>query len=66
MAKQESDERPWTVSIPAAGRKYYGVGRATAYELARDGTMPTIDLGPKLKRALPRVIEAQLAAKTSS
>jgi hypothetical protein len=47
--------------IPEAGRRYYGVGRNRAYQMALDGRMPTIDIGTRGKRALVRAIEKKLA-----
>jgi hypothetical protein len=51
---------PWTMSVPKAGRRYYGAGKNRSYDLARTGIMPTIKTGPRTIRALPRVIENQL------
>jgi hypothetical protein len=56
-------EECWTLSIPEAGKRYYGVGRNRAYQLAIDGIMPTIDIGLRGKRALVRAIERQLAGE---
>jgi hypothetical protein len=53
------DETPWTMSVPEAGKKYYGLGRGASYEAAWNGLMPTIMVGGK-RRALVRAIERQL------
>lgn len=37
-----------TISVPEAGRRL-GVGRCTAYELARIGHIPALRLGKKLR-----------------
>ena len=58
----EKEETPWTMSIPAAGRKYYGLSRNGSYDAAKRGEIPTVDVG-RLKRALPRVIEKRLAGE---
>ncbi len=42
----EPNERP-TVSVPEAG-EFLGIGRATAYEAAKAGDLPTIRLGKRL------------------
>jgi hypothetical protein len=60
--RQTAGVPPWTMSIPEAGRKYYGVGRNRAYAMALEGIIPTVEVGPRLKRALPRVIERQLGS----
>jgi hypothetical protein len=41
---------PLTVSIPEAGRKVAGLSRSAAYRAADLGDIPTIRLGPKLRR----------------
>jgi hypothetical protein len=53
-------ETAWTMSIPDAGRKYFGLGKFAAYRAAEDGLIPYVQVG-RLKRALPRKIEAKLA-----
>jgi hypothetical protein len=59
--KDDKQEEIWTMSVPEAGRKYFGVGRNRAYAMANEGIIPTVDVGPRLKRALVRVIERKLA-----
>jgi hypothetical protein len=55
------DEKPWTMSVPAAGKKYWGLSRNGSYDAADRGDIPTIRVG-KLRRALVRPIEKKLAA----
>ena len=50
----------WTMSIPAAGRKYFDMGRDASYEAARTGVIPTVKVGRKKKRALVRILEQRL------
>lgn len=38
-----------TLSVPEAGRFYFGIGRNASYERARDGTLPTIRIGRLLR-----------------
>jgi hypothetical protein len=57
MAHKEAP--PWTMPVPAAGEKYYGLCRTASYQAAAKGLIPTIRIGGKLL-ALPRVIERQL------
>jgi hypothetical protein len=54
-------EAPWTMSVPAAGKKYYGLGRNASYEAAKDGVIPTVQVG-RLKKAIVRRIEQALGA----
>jgi len=59
--KQEAEpEKAWTMSIPAAGKKYYGLGKFASYQAAEDGLIPYIQVG-RFKKALPHKIEQQLA-----
>jgi hypothetical protein len=51
---------PWTMSIPAAGKKYFGLGKFASYQAADEGVIPFIQVG-RLKKALPRKIEQKLA-----
>jgi hypothetical protein len=50
-----------TMSVPAAGRKYYGLGRDGSYRAAKRGDIPTMRVGRLLrvpKRAMERRINA--------
>jgi hypothetical protein len=38
-----------TLSVPEAGRKYFGLSRNSAYEAARRGDLPTIRIGRLLR-----------------
>ncbi len=46
--KTSNQERPYVLSVPEAGRKYFGLGRAASYEAARRGDIPIIRIGRKL------------------
>jgi hypothetical protein len=48
-----------TISVPEAGRRYFGIGRTTAFEAARRGEIPTIKIG-RLLRVPVRAMEAML------
>jgi hypothetical protein len=48
------------MSIPKAGRKYFGLGRSASYEAARRGDIPTLDFGRKKMASVP-AIERKLA-----
>ena len=56
-----------TLSVPEAGRDYYGLGRNAAYNAAKRGDIPTIRIG-KILRVPIRALEQQLNAtmKTES
>ena len=53
----------WTMPIPAAGKKYFNLGRDGSYEAARTGVIPTVKVGRKKKLALVRVLERRLEAE---
>ncbi len=49
-----------TLTVPEAGRLYYGLGRNASYDAARRGDIPTIRLG-RLLRVPVAAMEARLA-----
>jgi hypothetical protein len=56
----EKDDQ-WTVSVPEAGRRYYGLSRNGSYAAAARGDIPTIRVGRLLRvpiRAIERVLDA--------
>jgi hypothetical protein len=54
------DETPFTMSVPAAGKRYLGLGRNASYEAAKRGDLPVVEVG-RLKRVLVRVLEDRLS-----
>jgi hypothetical protein len=42
-------EAPKTMSVPAAGFKYYGLCRISSYEAAKRGDLPVIKVGRLLR-----------------
>jgi hypothetical protein len=55
-----SEETTITMSVPAAGKKYFGLSRNGAYDAAARGDIPTIRIGRLLRvpvRALERMLE---------
>jgi hypothetical protein len=44
-----STEEAKTLSVPEAGRRYFGLGRNASYEAARRGEIPTIKIGGKIR-----------------
>ena len=47
VAPTESDCK--TLSVPAAGKRYFGLGRNGSYEAAARGEIPTIRVGRLLR-----------------
>jgi Helix-turn-helix domain len=50
---------PLTISVPEAGRKYFGLSRNGAYNAAARGDIPTVRVG-KLLRVPVRALESML------
>lgn len=38
-----------TVSVPVAGKLFYGLGRCAAYDAAKRGDIPTIKIGGSIR-----------------
>jgi hypothetical protein len=53
------DEFPLTMSVPEAGKKYYGLSRNASYDAAARGEIPTIPVG-RLLRVPTRLMERML------
>src|SRR5262245_7685864 len=54
-----SEETTLTMSVPAAGKKYFGLSRNGAYDAAARGDLPTIRIG-RLLRVPVRALEKML------
>jgi hypothetical protein len=52
------EDRP-TISVPEAGKRYYGLSRNGSYAAARRGEIPTIKVG-RLRRVPVRAMERLL------
>ena len=50
-----------TLSVPEAGRRYFGLARGASYEAAKRGDIPFVKVG-RLKRVPVRTMEAKLDA----
>ena len=51
----------FTLTVPEAGRRYYGLSRAGSYEAAQRGDIPPIRIGRLLRvpvRAMERLLDA--------
>jgi hypothetical protein len=58
----EAADRPFTMSVPAAGKKYLGLSRTGSYAAAARGDLPTMKIGRKvvvLVRPLERKLEGR-------
>lgn len=56
--KKQADSQ-WTVSVPEAGQKYFGLSRNGSYDAAARGEIPTIKIG-RLLRVPVKALEARL------
>ena len=54
-----SKEMPLTLTVPEAGKKYFGLSRNGAYNAAARGDLPTIKIG-RLLRVPVRALEQML------
>jgi hypothetical protein len=54
------EERPLTLSVPDAGRIYFGMGRNASYAAAEKGELPVVRIGRRRRvpiRALERMLD---------
>jgi len=62
----KASEPPWSMSVPAAGRKYYNLGKKASYDNTgppgSGALIPCVQAG-RLLRALPRLIEKRLTGE---
>ena len=54
----ESDK--WTMSVPAGGKHFLGLGRDASYQAAKNGDLIVMKVGPKLLRVLVKPMERKL------
>jgi hypothetical protein len=54
-----SKDAPLTLSVPQAGKQYFGLSRNAAYEAAARGDLPVIRIG-RLLRVPVRALEKML------
>jgi hypothetical protein len=45
----EEKQREWTISVPEAGKRYFGIGRNASYDRAKEGIIPTVRVGNLLR-----------------
>lgn len=61
----EMSDAPLTITVPEAGKQYFGLSRNAAYDAAARGEIPTIKVGKLLRvpvRAMERMLD-QVANK---
>jgi hypothetical protein len=55
-----TDQTPQTLSVPQAGRRYFGLSRNASYAAAQRGQLPIIRIGRLLRvpvRAMERMLD---------
>jgi len=64
----ENDERPKTISVPEAGRRYFDLAKNASYAAAARHEIPTIRIGGRLRVpviALERMLEQAGSGQTT-
>jgi hypothetical protein len=57
-------DTPKTISVPAAGRRYFGLGKNASYAAAARGDIPVIRIGARLR--VPVVALERMLAEAGS
>ena len=55
----EMADKPKTMTVPEAGKEYFGLSRNAAFAAAKNGVIPTVKVG-KLLRVPVRALEEML------
>jgi hypothetical protein len=58
-AMNDDNQFPLTMSVPEAGKRYFGLSRNASYDAAERGEIPTIKVG-RLLRVSIRAMERRL------
>jgi excisionase family DNA binding protein len=61
--RKMSEDTPLTLSVPEAGKRYFGLSRNGSYDAANRGEIPAIRIGRRL-RVPVRALEAMLDRAT--
>jgi hypothetical protein len=64
MSAHEKSVKAWTMSIPAAGRKYFDLSRNGSYAAAERGDLGEILNAGRLKKVVVSRIEKKLQGET--
>ena len=62
-----TEDTPLTISVPEAGRRYFGLGRNASYMAATRGELPTVRIGRLLRvpvRALEQMLDQAAESKS--
>jgi len=60
-----ADVAPLTISVPEAGKRYFGMSRGASYAAAERGEIPTVRIG-RLLRVPVRAMDALLESAAKS
>jgi excisionase family DNA binding protein len=55
----QMNDDPLTITVPEAGKRYFGISRGASYDAAKRGEIPTIRIG-RLVRVPVRAMERKL------
>jgi excisionase family DNA binding protein len=55
----QMNDEPLTITVPEAGKRYFGISRGASYDAAKRGEIPTIRIG-RLVRVPVRAMERKL------
>ena len=64
-----TDDKPLTISVPEAGRRYFGLSRNASYMAAARGELPTVRMGRLLcvpVRALEKMLDEAIHSRTTT
>jgi len=64
-----TENGPMTISVPEAGRRYFGLSRNASYMAAARGELPTVRIGRLLRvpvRALEHMLDKATESKTAA
>src|SRR5262249_24934330 len=62
-----NDQAPLTITVPEAGKRYFGLSRDASYAAAQRGDIPTIRIGRLLRvpvRAMERLLDSSSRGRT--
>lgn len=54
------DDKCLTMSVPAAGKRFYGLSKNASYDAAKRGDIPTIRVGNKILRVPTHLMHRKL------
>lgn len=57
-----NDDIKLTMSVPAAGRRFFGLGKNASYRAAGSGDLPCVKIGGRLFASIPAIEKMLLEA----